>query len=149
MEQSFIFPILKHPLTWGIARVLGTFMFWYAGICALLDFPTTVSELRAEGFLINPSSIAAAVIAVQLIGSALVIQGHYAWLGTGMLALFTLFTQPLVQDLWRYDGIGALQVKLANEGQLTVIGGLIGLSILSYMLERQHGNLDEEAKERR
>lgn len=54
--------------------------------------------MQAEGFTTSPAAIAALTIAVQLIGSAQVIHGRFAWFGAGMLAVFTLATIPIVHD---------------------------------------------------
>ena len=137
MERSFVFPILEHPATWLTARVLGTFMYWFAGLGFLLDFNGAIATMQANGFPGNPALIAALTIAVQLIGSALVIQGRFAWFGAGMLAAFTLATIPLVHHWWDMDGLAAIQAKLESEEHLTVIGGLIGLTALSHMMSRR------------
>ena len=96
--------------------------------------------MEANGFPGNPALIAALTIAVQLIGSALVIQGRFAWFGAGMLAVFTLATIPLVHDWWNMDGLAAVQAKLESEEHLTVIGGLIGLTALSHLMRRRNAS---------
>ncbi|WBU53381.1 DoxX family protein [Paracoccus sp. SCSIO 75233] len=134
MERSFVFPILESPALWLVARILGTFMYWYAGLGFLLNFEGAVAAMQANGFTSSPAAIAALTIAVQLIGSVLVIQGRFAWLGAGMLAVFTLTTIPMVHDFWNMTGAAAVQAKLESEEHLTVIGGLIAISAFSHMM---------------
>ncbi|EPP22590.1 hypothetical protein L910_4767 [Vibrio fluvialis PG41] len=48
-----------------------------------------------------------------------------------MLSVFTFLTIILVHDFWNMSGIEALNAKLESEEHLTVIGGMIVVSILS------------------
>jgi transmembrane protein len=76
--------------------------------------------------------MAALTILILIIGSALVIDGRLAWLGAGMLGLFTLATIPLAHHFWTMTGQAAVQARLESEEHITVIGGLILTSILCY-----------------
>lgn len=134
MERNFVFPILEHPVTWVFARIMATFMYWFAGLGFLFDFPGAIATMQAQGFASNPGLVAALTIAVQLIGSAMVIHGRFAWLGAGMLSVFTLATIPLVHDFWNMTGLEAIQARLESEEHLTVVGGLIAVSILSHLV---------------
>ena len=116
-------------------RVLITFMYWYAGIGFLLNFTGAVDQMRALG--LEPAAVIAALtIVVELVGSLLIIEGRLAWLGAGMLGVFTLASIPLVHDFWNMTGLDATQAKLESEEHLTVIGGLIMVAILCH-LERK------------
>lgn len=137
MESKFVFPILENRITWTVAAILGTFMYWYAGLGFLFDFQGAVATMNASGFSGNPVLIAVLTIGVQLIGAGLVIQGRWAWFGAGMLAVFTLSTIPLVHDWWNMTGMEAVQARLESEEHLTVIGGLIGLSILQHIARKK------------
>ena len=108
-----------------------TFMYWFAAIGFLLDF--TGAEAMVRGYGLEPAGVMAALtIALQLAGSALVIDGRLAWLGAGMLGLFTLATIPLAHHFWTMTGTAAVQARLESEEHLTVIGGLVLTSILCY-----------------
>lgn len=135
MERHVVNPILESPATWTLARILATFMYWYAGLGFLFDFPGAIATMQAEGFTSSPATIAALTIAVQLTGAALVIHGRFAWFGAGMLAVFTLATIPMVHDWWNMTGAAAIQAKLESEEHLTVIGGLIAVSALSHLVQ--------------
>ena len=79
-----------------------------------------------------PWLFAIATIAVQLVGSALVIfGGRYAWLGAAALALFTLATIPLAHDFWNMQGQAAFVEKLWAQEHVSVVGGLILAAIVA------------------
>ncbi|WP_112310136.1 hypothetical protein [Pseudogemmobacter bohemicus] len=79
--------------------------------------------MQAEGF----TTSAALTIA------ALVIHGRFAWYGAGMLVVFTLETIPMLHAWWTMAGAVAIQEKPASENHLTVIGGLIAITIPSHI----------------
>ncbi|MBS1183027.1 MAG: DoxX family protein [Proteobacteria bacterium] len=107
-----------------IARIVLTLMFWLSGIAKLADFPATVAEMRHFG--LEPAApIAVAVIAVQLVGSALVISGRHVWLGAGMLGVFTVLTIPIAHAFWTMDGEHAFFEMLVAFEHISVIGGLM------------------------
>lgn len=106
-------------------------MYGYAGIGFLLNFSGAVEQMRGLG--LEPAAVIAALtIAVQLAGSALIIDGRLAWLGAGMLGVFTLATIPLIHDFWNMTGLAATQATLEDEEHLTVVGGLIIVAILCH-----------------
>ena len=57
-----------------------------------------------------------------------------------MLATFTLLTLPLDYDLWNMTGFAAPRARLESEEYLTLVGGLIVVSILSF-LRKERGPL--------
>ncbi|GAA6187567.1 DoxX family protein [Litorivita sp. NS0012-18] len=134
MERSLIHPILEHPATAVFARILATFMYWYAGIGFLLNFSGAIQTMEAQGFTQSPALIAALTLTVQLVGSAIVISGRHVWFGVGILSVFTLATIPLVHDFWNMTGAAAIQAQLETEEHMTVIGGLLAVAILSHVL---------------
>jgi transmembrane protein len=130
MTPLWVRRILQSDLLWHFCRILGTFMYWFAGAGFLLDFGSAQATMSAFG--LEPVwLIAALTIAVQLIGSALIIFDKAVWFGAGMLSVFTLSTIPTAHAFWNMEGLAAVQAKLESEEHLTVIGGLIGLAILS------------------
>lgn len=132
MAPRFVSRILESDLLWHFSRVLITFMYWFAGIGFALDFGSAQGTMAAFG--LSPVwLIAILTIAVQLAGSALIIFDRYVWFGAGMLGVFTLLTIPLVHDFWNMTGAAAMQAQLESEEHLTVIGGLIVVSILSHI----------------
>lgn len=117
-------------------RVAITFMYWFAGIGFLLNFPAAAEMIRGYG--LEPAAwIAALMIFVLLVGSALVIEGRLVWLGAGMLGVFTLSTIPTIHHFWTMTGTAAVENRLESEEHLTVIGGLILASILAHLENRR------------
>lgn len=132
MEKAFVYPILESRITWLIARIMITFMFWINGLRFLVDFSGAKTTMAANGFS-DPAAIAGLTIVVALLGSLIVIQGRYAWFGAGMLGVFTLLTIIMVHDFWNMTGSAAIQAQLESEAHLSMIGGLIIVSALSHI----------------
>ena len=125
----------RHWLLVG-GRVAITFMYWFAGIGFLLNFPAAAEMMRGYG--LEPAGlIAGLMIFVLLIGSALVIEGRLVWLGAGMLGVFALSTIPTIHHFWTMTGAAAIQNRLESEEHLTVIGGLVLASILAHLENRR------------
>ena len=76
--------ILDWNGTWLLARLALTCAYWIGGLTKLLDFPGAIAEQQHFG-LAPPALFAAATIAIELIGSALVVAGRWVWLGAGAL----------------------------------------------------------------
>ena len=91
--------ILSSRIVAVLARVLLTAMFWASGLSKALDWKGSLGEMAH--FHLNPPAVfAVAVAGVQIIGSALVIWGRAAWLGAGMLGVFTALTIPIAHAFW-------------------------------------------------
>jgi transmembrane protein len=114
-----------------VGAVLLTFIFWGSGLAKLLDFATAQKEMAMFG--LNPTALyAIATIVVQLGGSALVISGsRLAWLGAGALAVFTILTIFIAHRFWEMTGEQAFHEKMFVFEHITVVGGLIIISILA------------------
>ena len=117
-------------------RVAITFMYWFAGIGFLLNFPAAADMMRGYG-LEPAGGTAVLMILVLLAGSALVIEGRLVWLGAGMLGVFTLSTIPIIHHFWTMTGAAAVENRLESEEHLTVIGGLVLASILAHLENRR------------
>lgn len=113
-------------------RLAVTFMFWFSGLTKLIDFRGTVKEMEFFG-LAPPVPIAAAVIVLQLGGSALIVQGHYMWLGSLILGAFTLLTIPIAHDFWNATGEIAMMKKHFAVEHLSIVGALALLALLNVM----------------
>ena len=78
-----------------------------------------------------PALFAAITIAVQLVGSALVIWGgSLVWLGAGALGVFTAMTIPVSHAFWRAEGMEAVAKMHVAVEHMSVIGGLIIVAVL-------------------
>jgi len=123
--------ILTSRATGLFARILLTLLFWSSGVSKLLDFGAAQGEM-AHFNLNPPVPFAIAVTAVQLIGSALIIWGRYAWLGAGMLGMFTLATIPIAHNFWTMAEPQRTTEMYFVVEHLTVVGGLIVVAILRW-----------------
>jgi transmembrane protein len=108
-----------------IGAVAATFMFWSSGIAKTAHFSETLGEMAHFG--LNPPWVfALGTIALQLVGSALVVLGgRFAWLGAAALALFTLATIPIGHAFWNLPPQAAFGERLIAEEHLSVVGGLV------------------------
>jgi transmembrane protein len=123
------------------ARILVTFMFWWAGFGFLFNFPGAVQMMSTYG--LEPAApIAASLVFVLLVGSAFVIDGRLAWFGAGMLSVFTLGTIPTIHPFWSMTGAAATEARLECEEHMSVIGGLILVSILCHLRRRSARSID-------
>ena len=113
-----------------LARIVFTSMFWGSGLSKLFDFTGAQAEMVHFG-LHPPAAYAAATLVVQLVGSALIIFGKWAWLGAGMLAVFTALTIPIAHSFWKMEEpFRTLEFYVVTE-HVTVIGALMLVAILS------------------
>lgn len=123
--------ILASPVTSLLGRVLLTFLFWSSGVSKLIDFGAAQGEM-AHFNLHPPAVYAVAVTVVQLVGSALIIWGPFAWLGAGMLAVFTLLTIPIAHNFWTMpEPQRTMEMYVAVE-HVAIVGALILVSILRW-----------------
>ena len=107
-----------------LARTLFTSMFWLSGIAKLADFNAGVAEMAHFG-LEPPVLFNIATAATQLIGSALIIANRWAWLGAGMLAVFTALTIPIAHTFWTMqEPMRTIEFYVVME-HITVIGALM------------------------
>lgn len=129
--MKFIRALLQSSWIFYAGAVGLTYMFWWSGLTKLWDFSGTLAEMAH--FRLGPTwFFAVGTIAVQLIGSVLVIFcGRRAWIGAAALALFTLATIPIAHDFWNLQGQAAIPEKLWAQEHLSVVGGLILAAILA------------------
>lgn len=122
--------LLQSRLFYLFARIVLTFVFWGAGLSKLIDFQGGTAEMAFFG--LEPAAPTnALVVATLLVGSALVILDRYAWLGCGMLAVFTALTIPLVHHFWSMEGEAAIAHFHTATEHVSVIGALMVMAILS------------------
>jgi transmembrane protein len=122
--------ILDSPLTTLVSRILATCLFWAEFLNHMHDLPGLQAYVVALG--IRPFWLVMGLsLFVQAVGSALVIADRMAWLGAGMLAVFTLLTVPLAHHFWDMTGPMAVVERLFAEEHLSVIGGLIAVCVAS------------------
>jgi transmembrane protein len=128
----FVSAILESPVVSLVARVLLTLMFWSSGIAKILDWKGGLGDM-AHFNLNPPAAFNLATLVVQLVGSFLVIfVGRFAWLGAGMLAVFTALTIPIAHHFWTLTGHDATNEMYTAVEHVSIIGALILVSMLRW-----------------
>ena len=121
---NFLANILALPFMPLVIRILLTFMFWASGLFHLTQWDANVQVLTANGWG-SPVVLNTAIVATNLIGSALIIQGRFAWLGAAGLMVFTALTVFLVHNFWTMQPPAAIPEMLVAFEHVTVIGALL------------------------
>jgi len=117
--------LLASRLVLGLA-LLGLCAAYLQGrLNKLLDWPGAVAEAAHFG-LPMPAIAAAVTIAVELVGSALVLSGRLRWLGALGLAAFTLAATFLANRFWELPP-GQERFMTANAffEHLGLVGGFL------------------------
>jgi len=130
MTPKAVAAILDSPLTSLVARILATCLFWAEFLNHIHDLPGLQAYVAALG--IRPFWLVMGLsLFVQAVGSVMVIADRMAWLGAGMLAVFTLMTVPIAHHFWDMTGPMAAVERLFSEEHISVIGGLIAVCVAS------------------
>jgi transmembrane protein len=121
-----------NPFWLGLARAGLCLAFLYSGVAKLLDFPGAIEEQAHFG--LQPAALfAAATIAVQLGGSALVLfaRGRAQAFGAAALAGFTLVATLIGHAFWTMTGIERFQNLNAFLEHAGLIGGFLMIAVLA------------------
>jgi len=133
---AFVTAILDARPTFFLARLALVSAYLLGGVVKAADFPAAVAE-QAHFGLHPPALFAALTIVVELIGSALVMTRRWAWLGAGMLGVFTGLAAPTANAFWAMpDGHERFMATNAFFEHLGLIGGFVLVAMLTYR-ERQ------------
>jgi uncharacterized membrane protein YphA (DoxX/SURF4 family) len=100
---EFVRAILEWPGTWLLARLALVVTFLTSGLSKIVNFPDGVAEM-AQARMPVPAAMALLSIVVELTGSALVLIGHWVWLGAGMLGVFTAMGAVTAHAFWKVSG---------------------------------------------
>lgn len=106
--------------------------FIYSGVTKLLDFPAAMAE-QAHFGLRPPALFAAATIAVQLGGSALVLfaRGRIQALGALALAGFTVLATPIGHAFWNMTGMERFHNLNAFLEHAGLVGGFLIVAVVA------------------
>ncbi len=126
------------PAILWLARFGLCLAFLYSGLSKLLNFPAAVAE-QAHFGLRPPALLAAAVIVVQLGGSALVLLASARLRASGalMLAGFTAVATPIGHAFWTLDGIERFHNLNAFLEHAGLIGGFAIVAVLALREPRE------------
>ncbi|XUM22082.1 DoxX family protein [Bradyrhizobium oligotrophicum S58] len=127
--------LLSWRWLWPAARLALVSAYLIGGIQKLTDFPGAIAEQAHFG--LQPAALwAAAAIAVELIGSVLVVVDRFVWLGAGGLGVLTFVAMLTANDFWRLDGHDRFMALNAFFEHLGLIAGLVLVAIMSWRASR-------------
>jgi uncharacterized membrane protein YphA (DoxX/SURF4 family) len=132
----FVETILNARLTWFLARLALVGAYLLGGIMKLADFQGAVAE-QAHFGLSPPLLWALLTVAVELIGSVLVLWGRFLWLGAGMLGVFTGLAAIIANAFWTMDGPERFMATNAFFEHFGLIGGLVLAAMLAERERKQ------------
>jgi uncharacterized membrane protein YphA (DoxX/SURF4 family) len=134
---AFIRAILDWRVTWFVARVALVSAYLLGGVVKLTHFPAAVAEQAHFGM--NPPELwAALTIAVELIGSTLILRGRWVWLGAGMLGVFTLLAAVTANAFWAMpQGQERFAATNAFFEHIGLIGGFALAALAAERAERR------------
>jgi uncharacterized membrane protein YphA (DoxX/SURF4 family) len=117
--------LLGSRLVHGLALLGLCAAYIQGGLNKLLDWPGAVAEAAHFG-LPMPALAAAATIATELVGSALVLSGWLRWLGALWLAAFTVIATFIANRFWELPP-GHERFMTANSffEHLGLVGGFL------------------------
>jgi uncharacterized membrane protein YphA (DoxX/SURF4 family) len=128
--------ILDWSGIWPLARIALTSAYWIGGLTKLFDFNGAVAE-QAHFGLAPAAAFAVATIVVELIGSALIITGHFVWLGAGALAVFTVAATLIAHPFWHMAGHERFLATNAFFEHLGLVAGLLMAALLAEHEQRE------------
>ncbi|WP_324743205.1 DoxX family protein [Pseudomonas veronii] len=124
--------LLLNDIVLVFARVVVSSFFLVAGVFGLFNFNVIVREMQ-DASLRPPRLYAVATIATQLGGSFILISNiaGLAWLGAGILGVFTLLCIPVGHAFWRFpEPKRTAELHIALE-HIALTGGLLLAAIAS------------------
>jgi uncharacterized membrane protein YphA (DoxX/SURF4 family) len=135
-DPAWVDKILDWHWTWPLARTAVVGIFIVSAIYKSLNFGVAIKE--QEGFGLHPGSVwAVLTIAVQLVGSILIISRRFVWFGAGALGVFTFLAAVLAHGFWTMQGAERfinMNVFLEHCG---LIGGLLMTALVAEYAKRE------------
>ena len=116
--------------TWFVAQLALCSAYLLGGVVKLTDFPAAIAE-QAHFGVPMPALFAAVTIAVELVGPILILTDRLAWLGAGMLGMFTLLAALVANAFWTLHGYERFAAMNAFFEHLGLIGGFVLVAIHS------------------
>jgi uncharacterized membrane protein YphA (DoxX/SURF4 family) len=117
--------------TWFVARLALCSAYLLGGVVKLADFPAAIAEQAHFGMPV-PALFAAVTIAVELVGPILILTDRLAWLGAGMLGVFTLMAALVANAFWTLHGPERFAATNAFFEHLGLVGGLVLVAMVSH-----------------
>lgn|SRR3990167_272094 len=107
-----------------LSKLFLVFYFLMAGTKNLVHFHKRIGLLKSKKFPFPTPSLAIA-ITLQIMGSLLVLFNFYPILGAIALIVFTLFSNFVICDFWKKEGLERLLTSFIFYANFAVIGGLL------------------------
>jgi len=130
--------ILDWRGTWFLARLALVGAYILGGVVKLTDWPGAVAE-QAHFGMTPPGFWAGLTIAIELIGSALILAGRYVWLGAGMLGVFTALAAIKANAFWTMQGQERFAATNAFFEHIGLIGGFVLAAMVAEHARRKFG----------
>jgi uncharacterized membrane protein YphA (DoxX/SURF4 family) len=127
---EFVRVILEWPWTWPLARFALVVTYMASGLSKIVNFSGGVDEMAQAG-MPAPAAMAVLSIFVELAGSVLVLIGRWAWLGAGMLGVFTAIGAVTAHAFWKVSGAERKEAIAVFVMHFGLIAGLALDALLS------------------
>jgi uncharacterized membrane protein YphA (DoxX/SURF4 family) len=129
--------ILAQPATAFLARLALTGPYIIGGVVKLTDWQAAVAEQAHFG--LHPAGLFAVLtIVVELVGPALILTDRLAWLGAGMLGVFTVLAALVANAFWTMQGAERFMATNAFFEHIGLVGGFVLVAILSARRRQGH-----------
>jgi uncharacterized membrane protein YphA (DoxX/SURF4 family) len=135
-DPHWVDAILDWRGTWLAVRVALSSAYLLGGVTKLANFPAAVME--QEHFGLTPGWLwAVLAIAVELVGSALVISGRLVWLGAGALGVLTAIATLAANRFWTMDGNARFMAANSFFEHIGLIAGFVMVALIAAHAERR------------
>lgn len=135
-EPAFVRAILDAPGVWLLARIALVSAYLLGAAVKALDFPGAIAE-QAHFGMHPPAVWASLTILVELLSSALVLSRRWAWLGAGMLGVFTGLAALTANAFWAMPaGHDRFMATNAFFEHLGLIGGFVLVALTAHRAQR-------------
>lgn len=135
-DPHWVDAVLDWRWTWFLARLALASAYLFGGVTKFLNYPAAIAEQAHFG--LAPAWLwAAFAIAVEIIGSILVISGRYVWLGAGALSVLTAIAMYVANDFWNMQGTARV---MATNTFLEHVGLIAGFVMVALIAEHEANN---------
>jgi uncharacterized membrane protein YphA (DoxX/SURF4 family) len=135
-DPRWVDAILDWRWTFVASRIALTSAYLLGGLTKLADFPAAVAEMQHFG--LDPGWLwASLAIAVELIGSVLVISGRLAWLGAGGLGVLTAIAALTANNFWTMQGRERFMALNGFFEHIGLIAGLVMVALIAAHADRR------------
>ena len=138
-DPKWVDAVLEWRWTWLIARVGLTGPYIVGALMKLSDLHSAV--LEQEHFGLRPGlPWAWLTIATEIAGPMLVISGRFVWLGAGMLGVFTLLANLLVNRFWEMAGEARFAATNGFFEHIALVAGFVLAALIAEQENRSRNS---------